>query len=268
MTLRGMTGSARFLLAAALVAGCDDPATVQSIDDLAIRDMALVAADETLEVVSTMRLPLGIRSITGGIPSLGGQVGFGRPGGRHGFGTEDSGTTVETLFDANGNTQEAYDSRTTARIEVETAVEGVVSRDNWSATIYRERRISVTGLEGEETQRTYNGAGSSSTTRSRHTDEGDRTYDMTGAFSYVDVVVPIPGSDPGYPLSGRITRSMSSIRTDTAGAQEVREMEMMITFDGDETAVAVINGEEYEIDLSTTAGHRPWRRGHHQGFGG
>jgi hypothetical protein len=34
---------------------------------------------------------------------------------------------------------------------------------------------------------------------------------------------------------------------------------MTITFDGDETAVAVVNGETVEIDLSAREGRRPFR---------
>ena len=263
-TFMRITPSGIALVAAALITGCDDPSNLESIEDAALRDMALVAADATLEVVNTMGRPFGFGAISGGIPSLGGRGGFGRPGGRHGLGAEDSGTTVETFFDADGNQQDVYDELTTARIDVETVIDGEVSREDWSAKIYRERRMTVTGLLGEETHRTYNGSGSSETTRSRHTDDGDRTYDMTGAFVYTDVVVPLPGSDPPYPTSGTISRSMNGTRTDADGT-EVRSMEMTITFDGDETAIAVVNGEEYEIDLSTREGRRPWRGGR---FGG
>ena len=259
-TLRRITRSGIVLAAATLIAACEDTSGLESIEDPALRDMALVAADATLEVINTMGRPFGFGRISGGIPSLGGQGGFGRPGGHHGLGAEDSGTTVETFFDANGIQRDAYHELATARIDVETVIDGEVSRENWSATIYRERQMTVTRLVGEETHRTYHGTGSSKTSGSRHTDEGDRMYDMTGSFAYTDVVVPIPGSDPPYPTSGTISRSMSGTRTDSVGT-EVRSMEMTITFDRDETASAVVNGEEYEIDLSTREGRRPWRGG-------
>ena len=38
-----------------------------------------------------------------------------------------------------------------------------------------------------------------------------------------------------------------------------REAEMTITFDGDETATIIVNGEEREIDLSTREGRNPLR---------
>ena len=153
-TFTRITSSGIALVAAALITGCDDPSSLESIEDAALRDMALVAADATLEVVNTMGRPFGFGAISGGIPSLGGRSGFGRPGGRHGLGAEDSGTTVETFFDADGNQQDVYDELTTARIDVETVIDGEVSREDWSAKIYRERRMTVTGLLGEETHLT------------------------------------------------------------------------------------------------------------------
>jgi hypothetical protein len=233
-------------------AGCSETAGLDAIDDGALRDLAIVAADETLEEVNTFAQPFGFGP-------LGEGPGAGRPGGRHGFGAEGSGTTSRTFYDAEGALQDEYDELSTARIEVETIVDGGVSRDGWTASVYRERLMTITGLEGEETHRTMNGAGVSETTRSRHTDEGDRTYEMSGSFTMTDVVVPIPGSEPRYPVSGTVTRTMSGTRTDADGT-ESRSMEMTVTFDGDETAVAIVNGEEYEIDLSARSGGRPWGR--------
>jgi len=258
---RSITRAGACIIAAGLMSGCGDPAGLDSIEDLAVRDMALVAADATLEVVNTWGQPYGFGGTPQAVGAMGGPgSGFGSPGGRHGLGADGSGTRTRTFYDEGGTVQAEYDELTTERIEVETIIDGEVSRDNWTATVYRERAMTITGLAGEETHRTYNGSGSSETSGSRHTDDGDRTYDMSGTFTYDDVVVPIPGSDPRYPISGTITRSMSSTRTNADGVVETREMEMTITFDGDETAIAIVNGEEYEIDLSTREGRRPWRR--------
>ena len=259
---RSITRVGACLIAAGLMSACGDAAGLDSIEDLAVRDMALVAADATLEVISTWRQPYGFRASPQAVEGMGGPGGgFGSPGGRRGLGEDGSGTRTSTFYDAASTLQPEYDELTTERIEVETIIDGEVARENWSATVYRERQMTITGLSGEETHRTHNGSGSSATTGSRHTDDGDRTYDMSGTFIYADVVVPIPGSDPRYPVSGTITRSMSGSRTDADGVVETREMEMTITFDGDETAIAIVNGEEFEIDLSTPEGRRPWRGG-------
>ena len=246
------------ILVAGVVGACDNTAGLESIEDLALRDMALVAADETLEIVNTWGQPYsfgGAPAATAAMPGIGG---FGQPGGRLGLGAEGSGTVSETFYDENGVEQADYDELTTERIDVEVIVEGEVARDDWSASVYRERQMTITGLLGEETHRTHNGTGSMETHGSHHTDDGDREYDMTGSVTYTDVVIPIPGSDPQYPVAGTISREMTGTRTDSEGT-ETREMTMTITFDGDETAIAVVTGEEYELDLSTQEGRRPWR---------
>ncbi len=75
---------------------------------------------------------------------------------------------------------------------------------------------------------------------------------------YEDVVVPIPGSDPRWPVSGTITRSMTAVRSGSDGEQ-TRSVVIVITFDGTATAMALVNGEVMEIDLSARDGRNPLR---------
>ena len=82
---------------------------------------------------------------------------------------------------------------------------------------------------------------------------------MDGSAVYTDVVVPIPGTEPRYPLSGTIERTMVATRT-TAEGTETREVSILITFDGSQYASAVVNGEEIEIDLGAEDRRRPFRR--------
>ena len=251
------------ICAAALAGGCADTTGPDALDDQLLLDMAIVAADATLEDLGTWGRPFGFGPV--GVPGLHGNgpglagSGPGRPGGRHGIGDPLSGTRSRTFFDVDGNEQDAYDEETTERIEFESDVSGEVSRENWTADVARTRSMTITGLAGEETHRTWNGTGTEEIAGSRHTDEGDRTYDMSGEFTYFDVVVPIPGSDPRYPISGSISRTMDA--TITSGDEtRTRSVVMTITFDGDETATIVVNGEEMEIDLSTREGRHPLRR--------
>ena len=258
MILRNIARGGLTLSATAILVACDDTTSLDSIYDAELRDLALVAADATLEEINTMRQPYGFQA---GPPGPGGPPGRGRPGkpgGGFGLGDGHSGTVTKTFYDVDGTEQDVYDELTTERIEVETLIEGDVSREGWSANVHRDRSMVITGLAGEETHRTHNGSGTSTTSRSRHTDEGERTYNMTSSFNFADVVVPIPGADPRYPVSGTISRSMTGTRTDANGTR-TRSMEMTITFDGDETAISVVNGEEFEIDLSAPKGRKPWK---------
>jgi hypothetical protein len=224
--------------------------------------MALVAADETLEAVNIWSRPFAFRvpgadpggEPHGGLHSIPGEPG--EPGGRFGLGADRSGMTEVGFFDGAGSQQDSYDAATTERVEVATMVQGEIARDGWSAQTSRTRRMTFTGLAGEETHRTVNGSGDSTTRRSRHTEDGDRTYEMSGTFAYTDVVVPVPGSEPRYPTSGTISRSMTATRTDAEGS-ETRSIQMTITFDGDATALVVVDGEPMELDLSTREGRHP-----------
>ena len=260
MRRSGFTPVGMALAAVVAISACDSMTGIESIDDPVLRDMALVAADAALEDVNTWAQPFGFGAPGAEMGRAMGGPGkaVGRAGGRRGLGHAGSGTVERTFYDAVGNEQAELDDLTTERIEVVTEVGGDVSRENWAASVYRVRTMTLTGLEGEETHRTVNGTGESKISRSRHTDEGNRSYEMTGSITYNDVVVPIPGSDPRYPISGTITHAMESTRTDADGT-ETKSMTMTITFDGDETASAVVNGESVEIDLTTREGRHPFR---------
>lgn len=243
---------------------CSDTTGPEALDEQLLNDLALVAADATLEDVTLMGagFSFGMQGTEGagdGIGMLGGAMGI-----RGSF----SGTRSVTFYDAEGNEQAGYDPLATAEMHVEMEMAGERTRQWWSATIARTRSLVISGLEGEEATRQFDGTGTEDITRSRHLDDGtERTYDMTGSFTYDAVVVPIPGTDPRWPLSGTITRTMHvSVANGPAGDVE-RDVVVVITFDGDETATAVINGESVEIDLSTREGGHPLRgrMGHHGG---
>ena len=184
----------------------------------------------------------------------------GRPGGPGAFQGELSGTRAVSFYDAAGVEQAAYDETTTASVHVLHDVEGSIERDRFSAEISREREMVVTGLEGEETHRTWNGSGSSSMLRSGVLEDGtERSHAAEGSFAFTDVVVPVPGSADRWPVSGTISRSMVMTRTGPDGSV-TREVEIEITFDGTSIASAVVNGEVMEIDLAARDRQHPMRR--------
>ena len=257
--MNGITRRAQLLAltAIALAAGaCDQTTGPNALDDPIVLDLAVLAADATLEEVAMWGQPLGFgfgpAAVAGFVP--------GRPGGKQGFAGNRSGTRAVTFRDADGAEQGGFDQLTTESINIVHDVSGEITRDNFSATIARSRDMTVSGLEGEETHRTWNGSGSSEMSRSGVREDGtERAHSSSGSFEYEDVVVPIPGSNPRYPVSGTIRRSMSAVRTNADGT-DTREVEVVITFDGTEIATATINGEAMEIDLSTRDGRNPLRR--------
>ncbi len=246
-SLRGRAAVAGFA-AVALLGGCTTEP--DAIDEQLLIDMALVAADATLEDVALWSQPFGF-----GQPAA--APAPARPGGSGGF--TFSGSRSVTFYDEGGVEQEGYDPLTTASIHIVHEVLGEASRDGWSATVYRERDKTVSGLLGEETTRTWNGTGGEEITRSRHLDDGtQRSYEASGTVEYEEVVVPIPGSDPRWPLSGTIRRTMTVTRSGPDG-ETTRTVEIVITFDGTSIASLVVNGELREIDLAARDGASPLR---------
>jgi hypothetical protein len=239
-------------VAAALAFGaCSDASGPDAADEALLRDMAIMAADATLEDLAMWSTPFGFAAAPAPAPGL--------PGARSGWSGELSGTRSVTFYDADGVEQDEYDALTTERILISHEVMGEVAREDWSVSLHREREMEVSGLAGEETHRTWNGSGSEEVVSERVLDGGVRSYHALGEFMYEDVVVPIPGSTPRYPVSGTITRSITVHVTHPEG-ERTRTVEVVITFDGSSTATAVVNGEEMEIDLSAREGRWPLRR--------
>lgn len=261
-TRRVIAGGSVAALAALALAGCDDPGTAPQIDDELLLNAAVVVADATIEDVNlaTASFGFGAAGAPEATTHMGG--GPGQPGGHHGIGGDLSGTREVTFYDASGAEQEAYDSETTASLHFTLEVAGEVARDTWSASIERMRDMTVSGLEGAESTRTFNGSGSEIVSRSRTLADGsEATHDMSGTFAYENVVVPVPGSDSRWPLSGTIHRTLQIAVVNGINGDYTKTVDVLVTFDGDETATAVIDGETVEIDLSTREGRFPIRGG-------
>lgn len=245
---RGMAPACGLALAL-VVAACDD-GTAPEVPDEMVDDVALVVADAVLEDVGLMTAPWAFGPRAAGAP----------PGG-HGLGGALSGTRSVTFYDASGAVQDAYDAQSTARIHYLMEAEGSVSRGAWSASVARSRDETVSGLEGEETTRTFDGTGSESVERSRHLDDGtERSYRMNGSSTKTAVVVPVPGSDPRWPLSGTIQRTVEVEVTGGPGGDRSRTLDVTVTFDGDSTALVTIGDRTFEIDLAARDGRNPLRR--------
>jgi hypothetical protein len=182
------------------------------------------------------------------------------------------GIGIVTNYDALGNVQEAFDEVTTASIRI--VREGIYEGGHagWSGAVTRTRETTVTGLEGDETTRTVNGTGSSTVSRSSHSDEnGDRSYNMTGTTVISDVVHAVPKEGNPYPLSGTITRDMTAVIVNGPNDDETHTRHVVITFNGTQLATLNVfygvqfatmaaNGELFEVDLSIRDGRRPLRR--------
>jgi hypothetical protein len=67
-------------------------------------------------------------------------------------------------------------------------------------------------------------------------------------------VVPVPGSESPWPLSGTITRHWVITITNGPNGDATRERTVVVTFNGTQFATITVNGETSELDLGTRPG--------------
>jgi len=231
-TLRG----ALVVGALTALAACDDDGTgVVVVDDEVLdQDVALLAADAVAEDLAVMTDML--QWAAAGAPGAG-MMDLYRS------------RTVD-FYDADGVLQDRYDALTTASIHTVLEVEGDVERMNMDMSLSRTRDMWVTGLEGEETTRTWNGTGTESHSRTRLSDAyGTRTYDMEGTLLVEDVVRAVPVTENPWPLSGTITRTVDIAITGAPGGDRTISRTVVITFTGEQVVTLTVDGVPFECDL-------------------
>lgn len=210
----------------------------------------------------------------------GGFLGFGLRGGLGGFectSFEGDFVTVErtcTFYDGLGAVQSGYDSLTTASASIHVSASGAIDRGDWgSSSFSRVRDLTVTGLEGAETSRTWNGSGSSTMTGFHTSRDGDSVQmNLASTGSITDLVVPVPRTESSWPLSGTIAFSVTVRFTGGPHDGETVTRDVTVTFDGTQYATVTVNGETFTIDLArrrcTGGGDhdgRPGGDGNHDG---
>lgn len=234
------------LLTAVAMAACDDDATApQPVVEALDEDVALLVADavqEDLDVMNTV-IPAGA-----GMAAMADNV------------SEFTRSRTVTFFDAEGVEQDAYDPLTTDAVNSVVELSGERSRDRVAFTVERFRDLWVRGLDGEETERTWNGEGTEDRSRVRFQDGDEvRSYTFSGSFLIEDVVRGVPRSENPWPLSGTITRSLT-IEVTTANGSRTVNREVVVTFDGTATATVSVNGEVFDLDLNSRDRNRVQRR--------
>ena len=221
-------------------------------------DVAMVSADALIEDVAELQLDFG--NAMGGASTAPGETTSSAPL---------RPVREVTYYDADGREQDTYDGLTTASVHIVSEISGERARDNWSSSVSRTREITITGLEGTEVIRTANGTGSSTRSRSYHSDEhGDRSYEMSGASVITDVVRPVPQDENNpfvprqrnlYPLSGTITRDVTVTVVNGRNGDETRVKHVVITFNGTQFVTMTVDGEPIKVDLAARRGHDPRR---------
>ena len=234
------------------VAACEDGTTdTTAFDDAPLRaDAALVAADGMFQDLALMQGPTTWAGMGFAPEAVGIEI----------QGSRSFSKTVD-FFDADGKKQSRYDPETTASMHVVAHLTREVTHTFWSADIERHRDMTLTGLEGQETERSWNGTSNGEVERSRHPEDGVvRSYDMTSSAVITEVVRGFPRADNPYPKSGSITRTIHAVIT-IDGVEEVRDFVTTITFNGTQFVKMIIDGVEYDVDLDDRNVKRRFPRG-------
>lgn len=173
-------------------------------------------------------------------------------------------TRTVAFFDAAGVAQQGYDATTTARIDFGVDVAGSTTGTQFSSTVDRERSLSLTGLAGAESQRTWNGTGSATVTNTFTGTAGTRTVRIVESDTTTNVTWVVSPTRAAFPASGTVVRRMNATTT-LAGdrsATYTAERRVMVTFNGTarvplEVSAVTRRGTSValtcQLDLSTRA---------------
>ena len=248
-------------LALAIGLGACSDATGPGSTPLLDADVATVIADNTGDDVDIMREPVFFVALPLGGPGSGDfnpagcsfNAGSGRLECTIATRGELSITRSYAFWDASNTPQDHFDPLLTATANIQTRITGERTGEFWSGSIDRFRDMTVTGLAGTETQRTWNGTGTSAITHSRHRDDGEeRSYNLSCDLTVTNVVVPVPnGTDSPWPLSGTITHHC--VVTFVGGPRDGQSVERTgtVTFNGTAIAIVTVGDRTFEIDLRT-----------------
>lgn len=238
------------VLAGLAACSSDTPTEADIASPLLNADVAMVATEALGQDVEVMRGP-------------GGAHAFGMAAERSRFecnSAERGGLTATRTCiykDAAGNTQSAFDSLTTASVNVNADVSGTVTRGPMTMTIDRTSDFTVSGLAGKETSATWNGGGSGSVSRVRTAEDGtSREYNMTYTVQRANVVIPVPRTENSWPISGTVTKSFTITIVGGPRDGSTVKRDVVITFNGTSKPTATLNGETWELDLANRGRRR------------
>jgi hypothetical protein len=160
------------------------------------------------------------------------------------------------FFTAAQAAQQAYDPSSTASANFHVSVTGVHVADAGADTVDRDRTLTVSGLSGAETSRTWNGTGSRTDGGYRMEGDVKRSYHVTDAVTVSNVLVTLPRSSNPWPVSGTITRHISGTASVArSGLSKTFSLDRTatITFNGTQFATVAVGSNTYTLDLATGA---------------
>ena len=158
------------------------------------------------------------------------------------------------FYDATQNAQSAYSASATASANFHVSVAGVHVVDTGADTVSRDRNLTVSGLAGAETSRTWNGTGTRNDGGYRQGTDATRNYHVNDNVTVSNVVVNLPRSSNPWPISGTITRHVvgtGSVQKSGVSKSFSVDRTVTITFNGTQNVTMTVGSNSYTLDLST-----------------
>jgi hypothetical protein len=157
------------------------------------------------------------------------------------------------FFDTTGTLMNHFDS-TTASMNVQATLSGVVITTAGADTVNGTRNLTATGLFGHNTTRIWNGSGNGTHGAFWVDSAASRTADVSYSSIFTNVVVALPRSANPYPVSGTISRAVTGTGVVTKG-DSTRTISISrsvgITFNGTEFVPMTVGNQTYTLDLAT-----------------
>lgn len=227
--------------------------------DLAITAGAAIATDVGLLIAGEADGMTFTTAAPHGDATLAGTVGCSLVDGRRVCtATSEGGLTVTRSFafyDAAGAIQSAFDPTTTASINFQMSLNGTITRPHVTATITRERNMTLSGLAGAETQRTWNGTGAGTENSIATGDRGTRTYAGTSKDTTTNVVFALPRGEHPFPQSGTIVHRVDATATFEGAQSGSRTISRraVVTFNGTANVPLELGNRSCTLNLTTKA---------------
>ncbi|HEX2780114.1 MAG TPA: hypothetical protein VHM30_11475 [Gemmatimonadaceae bacterium] len=153
-----------------------------------------------------------------------------------------------------GAAQSAYSATTTDSINFQWTLKGTLQGAGRTAWLDHNRSLTVSGLAGAETQRSWSGSGVRTDSSVATADGRTRRSKLIATSTVNQVVFKLPRSTYPYPQSGSITHDVtvtSAFEGAAGSTTRTGTRHVVVTFNGTRTASVVIGSTSCTLDLPT-----------------
>lgn len=168
--------------------------------------------------------------------------------------TNPDGLTLERSFAfySGGVAQQSYDATATDSINFQGALKGMLTHAGRTVWINSNRTMTVSGLAGTESQRSWSGTGTRIDSAHVTNDGVDRRTRIHSVDQVASVVFALPRSANPWPKSGTITHdiTMTSVADNGSGSNtRTATRHVVVTFNGTQFASVMLGTNLCTLDL-------------------